>query len=408
LGSWAEAFLAVGVERTIARRRKTGILSSEASMDFVSRNRRGFLALAYTRLACAGLACAGLGCGSSGGEGEPPKYEDVTALGKGDGSPSSVVLTLVHEAPNTQPVDLAFSAVDPSQLWVMRYATLATLVLVRPGTPEQEAKVIADPDAIHFANKTPAIAWGEGNTWATCGDNTNPISKNNLFMGPALFSGDLSVFAKATPKGLGSHLDMLHASPLCRGIAHERANVYWVFNAYDKSIDRYDFHRDHGPGEDDHSDGEIYRYAKDQVLGKDGIPSHIAYSPDDAMLYVADTGNARVAKLDTRSGTKGEPLPRRNEPLVGNAMMSGAAISDFVPKGTLEAPTGIEVRSGAVYVSDNATSKLWAFERSSGKVIRTLDTGLPKGSLTGFTFGPDGKIWLCDKVASRVYRIDPK
>ena len=38
---------------------------------------------------------------------------------------------------------------------------------------------------------------------------------------------------------------------------------------------------------------------------------------------------------------------------------------------------------------------------------KVLKLGLPAGSLAGFTFGPDGKIYLVDLVSSRVYRLDP-
>ena len=47
------------------------------------------------------------------------------------------------------------------------------------------------------------------------------------------------------------------------------------------------------------------------------------------------------------------------------------------------------------------------FEKT-GTLVRKLETGLPAGSLTGFTFGPDGKIWFTDRTGGRVVRIDPR
>ena len=38
------------------------------------------------------------------------------------------------------------------------------------------------------------------------------------------------------PHDLGSHLDMLHNTPLCMGIAHEAANRYWVFGGLKGSV----------------------------------------------------------------------------------------------------------------------------------------------------------------------------
>ncbi|AUX37695.1 MULTISPECIES: hypothetical protein [Sorangium] len=69
-------------------------------------------------------------------------------------------------------------------------------------------------------------------------------------------------------------------------------------------------------------------------------------------------------------------------------------------------PSGIEVHEGIVYATDHATSRFYAFDLT-GRLVRTLDTGLPAGSLAGFTFGPDGKLYFVDLRSSRVYRIDP-
>lgn len=80
---------------------------------------------------------------------------------------------------------------------------------------------------------------------------------------------------------------------------------------------------------------------------------------------------------------------------------------DFVPPGTLEMPSGIEVHGDLVFVSDAAQSRLYAFDMG-GQIVRTLDTGLAPGSLAGLTIGPDGKVYFVDVLASRVYRIDPK
>lgn len=373
------------------------------------------------------LACL-VGCsgsGSSGGGGQTPPAatcqgadcpKDQASQGQGTDPevalaldkvlPTSPAFTVIHaDSASSQPTDLAFSRANPNQLWVVRYKVLSTLLITNAGAENQDVKVITDPAAAHFARKTPALAWGDANTWGTCGDNTNPEGGNNLFMGPSLFSGDLEIFGKATPQGLGSHLDMLHHTPLCRGIEHEQKNIYWLFNAYDKAIDKYDFRNDHGPGNDDHSDGEVWRYAKDAVLGKDGVPSHLALSAADGMLYIADTGHGRVARLDTKSGTQGSKLPRQLEPMAGRYYMNDAVIEDFVPPGTIDAPSGIEFHKDIVYVSDNATSKFFAFDKS-GKLLRTLETGLPEGALAGFTFGPDGRIWFVDMAGSRILRID--
>lgn len=331
-------------------------------------------------------------------------------IGYRDGTPASVIFTVIYE-PDKQrsPTDLAFNPSKPEELWVVNQGDDSVIVMQKPGEPDVTSKRYHDPDAKHFMDRPPAISFGAmsenwGQTFGVCGDSDNG---GNYFMGPALFSADLSIFAKPTPDGLGSHIDMLHSTSFCRGIAHVDANVYWTFNSQKKSLDKYDFHEDHGPGNDDHSDGEIYRYVKTQVLGVDDVPSHLFFEPSDQMLYVADTGNKRIAKLDTTTGTVGSSFSG-DEQIKARKYVNDAVLVDVVPPGTLEAPSGIEIEGEVLFVSDNATSKFYAFRRDTGELLRSLDTGMPPGSLAGFTISPnDGKVYFVNMNDSRVYRIDP-
>lgn len=329
----------------------------------------------------------------------PPGYP----IGVKDGSPSSVALVTVFEPDRKrEPTDLDFNPERPDELWVVNRRDDSVTIISKPGAPDGQAVRLRDPAADHFMARPPAIAFGHAGTFGVCGDNDNG---GNYFMGPTLFSSDLAIFAEETPDGLGSHLDMLHSSPFCKGIAHEQGNVYWVFNGYDLAIDRYDFAHDHGPGNDDHADGEIYRYGSGEVLGIDEAPSHIFYSAEDRHLYIADTGHKRLLKLDTASGTPGASFDGQ-EPVKARRHIDGATLTEIVPPGTLETPSGLEVHEGLVYVTDHATSRIHAFD-PTGRPVRTLDTGLPAGSLAGITFGPDGKLYLVDLLSGRVYRVDP-
>ncbi|HVH41309.1 MAG TPA: hypothetical protein VM925_03170 [Labilithrix sp.] len=331
----------------------------------------------------------------------------------GNGTPESVTFTQIYAAKKktTELVDLAFAEKDPTQLWVIGYGD--DVVHVGSGvTGEANGtwKEYYDPAAMHFMHKPPAFAMGANGFWGICGDNDNsqndPRMEPNYFMGPALFTSDLTIFAKATPDGLGSHYDMLHNTSFCRGIAWVEGNWFWTFNGELGSLEKYNFAKDHGPGNDDHSDGEIYRYAKGQVKGVEGVSSHLVYDPSDKFLYIADTGNKRIGKLDTTSGTEGARLPRRNETLVKGVVMDGTKVVDVVPAGTLEQPSGIELKGGLIYVTDTATSTFHVFDKA-GTEVKKLATGLEPGSLSGFTFGPDGKIWFTDRKAGKVLRIDP-
>lgn len=334
------------------------------------------------------------------------------ALGREGGPAPAFTEIFTASRATTQLVDLAFNADEPTQLWAIGYADSRVYVGEGVGDAPGTWTEYRDPAAGHFMYRPPAFAWGANGFWGICGDNDNLQNDprgdgtGQYFMGPALFTSNLDVFAKETPGGLGSHYDMLHNTSFCRGIAHQSENWFWVFNGELGSLDQYNFAKDHGPGADDHSDGEIYRWAQGQVTGVKGVSSHIYYDESDAFLYVADTGNGRIVRLNTKSGTLGGALPRRNEPLVANGVMLDPVLELVVAPGVLTQPSGLEVRNDVVYVSDAATSTFFAFDKN-GVLLRRLETGLPAGSLSGFTFGPDGRMWFVDRLRGKVLRVDP-
>jgi sugar lactone lactonase YvrE len=328
----------------------------------------------------------------------------------GDGTAASVTFTTIYKvAATVKLTDLDFTGAD--ELWAVGYGDNALYrgTGITSGTPT--FKRILDPAAGHFMLKPPAIAAGTPGYIGTCGDNLNERGggdgNTRFFMGPSLFVTDPAILGIQTADGLGSHVDMLHNTPLCRGIAHEKENIFWVFNGLDHSLDKYNFNTPHEPGGDDHSDGEIYRYAMGKVKGvEDGTPSHVFFDATDNFLYIADSGNARIVKLDTTKGTKGAPLARQLERIKANAIMDGTDVEVVVAAGTLTKPSGLEVHNGLIYVTDTATSTFHVFDKT-GKEVRSLKTDLPPESLAGMAFGPDKKLYFADKVGGKLVRIDP-
>ena len=378
-------------------------------------------------LVLAGCGGSGSGTGPAASEDSQPPTEDAPApvvraseLGSGDHSADSVVLTPIASSTErlAMPRDLAFNPLRPDELWVVNMGDESVVIVHDTSTDTRTTERRKDGDASHFMAKPAALAFGADETtfgipgtFASCGESHNTrdgTMPGDDFMGPALWSSDPSIFAKRNPHGLGSHLDMLHNSPLCMGIAHESANVYWTISGKSNAILKYDFKKDHGIGNDDHSDGECYEYARGAFKYVEGVPSHLAYRGADAMLFIADTGNARVAKLDTKSGTKGTKLISK-EPMAGYFRMDAATLTDVVTadSGMLTAPSGLELRNDFVYVSDNANGRISAFTLD-GERVNWIDTGLPPGSLGGMAFGPDDKLYFVDMLGNRVLRIDPK
>jgi hypothetical protein len=211
-------------------------------------------------------------------------------------------------APLAVPRDLAFHPDHPDELFVVNRATDSVTVLFDPDTADQTAEVYDDAYGDHFMEEVSSLAFGDTttvpnedpvSTFATCQESRNTYDDTappNDFMGPSLWPADLDIFAQVHQHDdlLGSHLDMLHQSPLCMGIAHESANAYWVFDGMHAEIVYYDFQQPHGYGEEDHTDGIVRTYPEADVLRVPDVPSHLELDPDSGLLYVADTGHGRV------------------------------------------------------------------------------------------------------------------
>ncbi len=350
----------------------------------------------------------------------------ATIIGEGDGTAESVTFTQILAANNLQASDLEFNPVDDSQLWVLQrglrsentctqadrsgcgslegYAT----IISDPGESNQFADRRKDPNSWHFLRRPSSFAFGKPGVWASCGEarTGNFLDGAPDYMGPSLWSSDLDVFAKDPGQGLnGSHLDMLHETPFCMGIAHETENIYWAFNGDAGSLDKIDFAEDHGPGHDDHADGQVFRYLAGQVLRVEDLPSGMHFDDATSLLYVVDSGNKRVISMDTTSGDRGGAITPIYEALADNAMFTNAITEDIVEAGVLEKPSGLLFHEDILYVTDNATGKIHAFDLE-GKEVRQLQTPFDGGGLSAITLGPDGKVYIASLLDSSVLRID--
>ena len=292
--------------------------------------------------------------------------------------------------------------------WLMGHVAIVHGAASAPAA-EPEIELKQDANAWHFMRRPSSLAFGPGDTFATCGEARTGNYEDEAvpFNGPVLWSADPAIFGAAPPpkSPTGStHIDMLHESPYCMGIAHERDNVYWTFNGDAGSLDRYDFHLPHAPGEDDHRDGELWRYVTGALARVPDVPSHLTYDPVHERLYAADTGHGRVVVLDTTSGTPGAPVTEYDS-IKTHVAVDGAALGVLVGPGTLTQPTGLAFHDGVLFVTDFATSRIVAFD-GSGRTLATLDTGLPPGSLGGIGIGPDGRAYFTDRSTRSVLRLD--
>jgi hypothetical protein len=371
-------------------------------------------------------------CGSdplaSKGERSRTPADVATAIGSGNGSASSVNFVTVYQAePGFFPTALAWNPNARSELWVTLAQTPSSvpcietafdrdacarlegsMAIVRQATSDTPlAEVKTDANAWHFMRTPRQLAWGVRGLLATCGEarTANYEDEEVPYNGPVLWDSDPELFgAPYDSSRNGTHVDMLHETPYCMGIAHERDNVYWAFNGDAGALDRYDFGAPHEPGGEDHSDGALFRYAESELLRVPGVPSHLAYDPERRLVFAADTGHGRVVTLDATSGTEDGEIVSY-DPIETHVRMRGARVTEVVPPGALEAPSGVAFHEGVLFATDHATGKILAIE-PNGEVLRELDTGLGPDTLTGIAVGPDGKAYVADLPGGRVLRID--
>lgn len=320
------------------------------------------------------------------------------------GMPETRQLTVIATSADglDAPRDLAFHPDRPNELWTVNLGFEGVVILFAPGTPSQRADVRHDSHASHFMASPASLAFGDDGHFATCGESRNG---GNDFMGPVLWDSDLAVFARVNQGGplLGSHIDMLHQSPLCMGIEHAGGNGYWTFDGLAGHVVYYDFQEDHGPGYDDHADGIVRRYTEARVTRRSGIGGHLVLDRSSGWLYVADSGGRRVIRLDTASGRPTWRLRATNEPLAEFTEYSGANVEIFASG--LSAPSGMALANGRLFVSDEQTGEIIGYDIASRQELGRVATGA--AAIMGLAFGPDGKLWYVDAAANTVVRLDP-
>lgn len=370
----------------------------------------------------------GGGGDDTGGAGLP----GIGALGNETHDLSEVTLTEIGTSSDglSLPRDLAFSNYVDDELWVVNRDDDSVTIISAAGTAEQSTQHLIDPYALHFMEESSSLAFGaplfaasEYPNFGTCGESTNTYNDQapgNDFMGPSLWSSDPDVFAVSNPEAvafmsdlwgmytdLGSHLDMLHQTPLCMGMAWQTENLYWVFNGRTNSINRVDFQDDHGVGYDDHSDGLVGRYVVGEVSRVEDVPSHLVFDPDTAFLYIADTGNRSIRVLDTTTGERGLALPQM-EPGTDHYSVNDALMWTLIDGDDhdIVQPSGLALVDETLFVTDHATGFIHAFDLE-GNLIDWLDTGLGEGALMGIEARSTDDLWVVDARNDRILRLQP-
>lgn len=326
-----------------------------------------------------------------------------------------VITTIANSSDQVnKPTDLDFHPVlSRNELWVVNRDTEntggSTVTILNAGEANQNEIWKRDGNAWHFMSLPNGIAFSSNGNFGTASGvfDANHQGTNSAFTGPALWSSELDIYAEPSG-GNGSHLDMLHASPYNQGIAAETGNAFWIIDGYSDDICRYDFKDDHGPGNDDHSDGEIFRYADDEVARDPDfmVVSHLELDDAKQWLYVVDHGNQRVIRIDINTGTLGgTPSYGPYEQIAEYKFVTGYTQETVVSTG-LDKPAGIDIVENRMIVSEFESGEIIIYDISSMPAVELdrIETGF--SSLQGIKIGPDGKIWGVDYDSETVYRVD--
>lgn len=193
--------------------------------------------------------------------------------------------------------------------------------------------------------------------------------------------------------------------------------------------------------------------------GQLNFPYNVAFSPDARTVYVADTGNGRVARWDlsvspprwlppvgAHCAAHPQPCP---DPPAGSGTFNHLRRVAVAPDGTLVAadfwggglelfdPSGASLRSiegaeppapgfaepysvdvaasGDVYVMDRLNHRIERFDATGAYLGKVGARGTSPGTFSwpeGLTTGPDGSVWAVDTRGDRVTRfprdLDPR
>ena len=441
----------------------------------------------------------------------------------GCGDSSDAEVEVVADGPAfDKPTALAFRPGDDGELWVTNRGNDSIAIV---SDPAGQATVVNRRDgyAEHFVARPSGIAFDDtGEQFAVSNDSNNEVRgltfklnpernryfKNNNFMGPTLFQTETYALAGQSKEYLedwpqpgyghdppddstrrhecpdeywskeasacvfpreGSHLDMLHETPLAAGILHWTSNVYYLLDGCGKRtatnrcrgdghVVMADFNRDHEEGNGFHGDGVIRRFPDAPFRRARGVPSGIVRH--GRSIYYADTGAGVVRRLQPDTGRRqvligpwhpGRPSHRKHGTGISDwsdaahAPPDGdepAAIDDWIAtagdqrligrpgvcwikpqeslgeysnvvgararasiSGSIRRPAGLAADDDHLYVADNATGRIHSFAWEGMRPGPVLETGSEALGGLAIDASDAGWVYFADSVEDSVGRI---
>lgn len=337
----------------------------------------------------------------------PEFYQASNEAVYGSNAPAITIQATADDDLNI-PQDLDFHPNRFMELWVINkdvdMTGGSTVTISNAGSDNQSFDFRRDGNAWHFMALPSAMAFSTNGNWASVANIRDANRQGGTFTGPSLWSSDMNIYARPSG-GNGSHLDMLHGSPFGMGIAAEKDNAFWVFDGFYGHLVRYDFAADHGPGNDDHSDGKVHRYTEVKLTRNGDLPSHMVLDGQKKWLYIVDGTNQRVIRVNIQTGSKKGDMNLINEPLAEHWEMQGVQ-SEVINIPGLANPVGIEIRGNRLFVSDYESGDIVAVNVDNNEVLGRISTG--KKGICGIKVGPDNKLWFVNALSNELGRVDPR
>ena len=379
----------------------------------------------------------------------PPRYPVSTlafgcahALGP---EPTGHALNL-PEGALLQPRAMAFNPATSGsklQLWIADSGRDGlTVVDMDANGIATSTKVLKDRAQYHYMDQVSSLAFDANGQFATCQESLNTYENKmlpNFFMGPTLYDSRMDyVNSRQSACQPGEtcfliHIDMLHESPLCMGIAHDGGasttmesgatftNVYWVFGGGHRQLVRYDFESDHGAGSMDHSHARVRRYTGLELTRVPGIPSHMSLDGATRELFISDTGADRIVKVGVDTGAfsrdakvttdsfEGYGIYSSPETSFKYEVWSGLQYSSFA---TIPRPSGLALSPTIVYAGSYQNGHIYAWSRSTGVMLQMVQATATE-SLFGLAIVPSlvaggepTSLYVIDKSSTQIKRVD--